>query len=589
MSRALIVFRVRSLSRIGRWSALSVALLGLLVSLSAPTEVGAYGGQQQDSGQFVIEPVFDNLPMTAAPVAPNAAQMQALAQALSESHGETPRGAIDPPRPAPNDPPIDAVADTPLAHEPTLQRLFFNQPYTGPAGLVSTVNEPSLGISGQTVFMCHNWYCANSANGGRTWTFVNPFTANNADGGFCCDQKVIYVPSHDLMIWVAQTIKSGTGPTDINRYRINILRGMSDTANATRYFYDFRSTIVVPTGQWLDYPDLQFSDNWLYLAFNRFSTQGTQPFQGATLVKLRLDNFRSGASLSGFFQNTNPQGSWRFTQGATDTMYAVERAGTGTLTVATWPEANNWPTFATTTTSGTINFGIAACPGPGGNGICGRVDTRFTAAFIMKSTNEIVAMSASGPVTGRPNTFIRTHRIDIATPANVIDEDFWSSGGGVVYPSGSGNTRGHAGGTFLWNDTTAFEARCSAFLVDDIYGSFNSASALTTVIQGTAGPFLNRSGDYLETREHPTYKNSYVSTCFAYTGTTTAVNRVVWHGRSRDFPSSVKGVGELEPTAGMLPTPALASELIANVAAALMPPNPLDSMLWPSTTQGGNR
>ena len=66
-------------------------------------------------------------------------------------------------------------------------------------------------------------------------------------------------------------------------------------------------------------------------------------------------------------------------------------------------------------------------------------------------------------------------------------------------------------------------------------------------------------------------------------------NRVVWHGRSRDFPSSVMGVGELEPMTGQLPSPALAAELIAEVAAALVKPNPLHSMLWPLTTQGGNR
>jgi hypothetical protein len=209
----------------------------------------------------------------------------------------------------------------------------------------------------------------------------------------------------------------------------------------------------------------------------------------------------------------------------------------------------------------------------------------------MRATNEIVVMSASGPVTGRPNTFVRTHRIDINNFANVVDEDFWSSAGGVVYPSGSGNTRGHAGGAFLWNDTTVQHPRCSVWLADDIWGSFSSATALTTAYQSTAGPFGNSSGDYLETREHPTYKNSFTTTCFGYTNTSGSGvrNRLVWHGRARDFPSSVRGITDLEPPMGELPRLALPAEFLAEAVAELLPmSSPFDRLLR-SSWQGGER
>lgn len=35
------------------------------------------------------------------------------------------------------------------------------------------------------------------------WTHVNPDTRfPNIDGGFCCDQRTLYVPSHDITFWV---------------------------------------------------------------------------------------------------------------------------------------------------------------------------------------------------------------------------------------------------------------------------------------------------------------------------------------------------------------------------------------------------
>jgi hypothetical protein len=160
-------------------------------------------------------------------------------------------------------------------------------------------------------------------------------------------------------------------------------------------------------------------------------------------------------------------------------------------------------------------------------------------------------------------------------------------------PRGAETRGGGAGGAFLWVQS-GFAPRCTSWLVDDIYGFFAGSPALQTVIQGSAGPLGNASGDYLETREHPTHKNTFVTSCFAYEGTTGSGvrNRVAWHGRSRDFPSSVRGVTELQPPTGTLPHLGLPAELRAEVLSALVQPrSPLDSLSLslPLRKQGGDR
>ena len=87
--------------------------------------------------------------------------------------------------------------------------------------------------------------------------------------GFCCDQLAIYVPKHDLMVWLMQ------GEADMEEKKGNTIRIMvahgDDIAKRNFHFYDFTPNVVGhPTGEWFDFPDLAFSDGHLFMAFNRF-------------------------------------------------------------------------------------------------------------------------------------------------------------------------------------------------------------------------------------------------------------------------------------------------------------------------------
>ncbi|MGH6926245.1 MAG: hypothetical protein ACRED5_21160, partial [Propylenella sp.] len=113
----------------------------------------------------------------------------------------------------------------------TLQlRQNFNLLPIIPTDFSSSTNEPSTAMAGRNRFQTGNWYAAYSSNAGTTWTHLSPFTAFPAiDGGFCCDQETIFVPSRNMFIWFLQYIKSGSTAGSTGGIRIAVFN--SHTAN----------------------------------------------------------------------------------------------------------------------------------------------------------------------------------------------------------------------------------------------------------------------------------------------------------------------------------------------------------------------
>ena len=78
--------------------------------------------------------------------------------------------------------------------------------------------EISAGENGQTIMMTGNDWMALSKNGGGTFSNLNPTTIfPQVDGGFCCDQVVVYVPRIDMFVWLLQYWSGGNGK---NRIRV---------------------------------------------------------------------------------------------------------------------------------------------------------------------------------------------------------------------------------------------------------------------------------------------------------------------------------------------------------------------------------
>ena len=80
---------------------------------------------------------------------------------------------------------------------------------------------------------------------------MSPYTFfPSIDGGFCCDQKAIYVNSHNLAVWVLQY--SDNGSKNTLRIAVATTRAKLRSGLASDWdYYDFNPQQVGwPTGHW---------------------------------------------------------------------------------------------------------------------------------------------------------------------------------------------------------------------------------------------------------------------------------------------------------------------------------------------------
>ena len=114
-----------------------------------------------------------------------------------------------------------------------------------------------------------NWYASRSLDNGATWDYISPYNAlPSASGGFCCDQLTLYDPSRDLTFWFLQYVKED----ESNTVRVAVKRGPT-LGNNVWHWWDFTPESVGGwVNEWLDYPDMALSNDFLYLTSNSFST-----------------------------------------------------------------------------------------------------------------------------------------------------------------------------------------------------------------------------------------------------------------------------------------------------------------------------
>ena len=156
-----------------------------------------------------------------------------------------------------------------------------------------------------------------SLDGGTTFTDINLFGAApgspsrtsffpQSDGGLCCDQVVIYVPRQNLFVWLLQywpvstTVPAPGGGTTTTITQPNRLRIAWATPQAiAANFYNawtygdltannapgVSSGLGAAANEWLDYPDLAYSQDRLYVgADHGFTNAPSSVFTGRRIV-----------------------------------------------------------------------------------------------------------------------------------------------------------------------------------------------------------------------------------------------------------------------------------------------------------------
>ncbi|MBI3329697.1 MAG: hypothetical protein HYZ81_23695 [Nitrospinae bacterium] len=408
-----------------------------------------------------------------------------------------------------------------------------------PPNSTSFIGEPSVANNGRFVFQSGNRYAALSNDDGATFRFVNPRESFPfVNGGFCCDQVVLYDKSRDLLFWSLMYIQDGNA----NTLRLAIAQGMAALERGAWYYYDFTPQhLGLPDGRWFDYPQLTLSDNFLYITANVFSTDPPCPpacqWTTSIIMRLPLDALRGRTRLPMDFLAVDDHFTLTPTQGATSTLYwGSHDLQSYSIRIYQWAE--------TSTTALWDDVGISAypsassymCPGPDGRDWCGRADDRMITGWVANGVIGFMWNASQGD--GFPYPHVRVVRFSERTRGLLNEPTMWSSRFAWLYPTVGVNARGHIAGPIFWGGGLYYPS-AAVFIWDDLS---NTPPPWDTyfVVASTHGPAQNRWGDFLAARPHFPNSRTWIGTAYALQGGGDNANarpRFLWFGRARDLPA----------------------------------------------------
>jgi len=392
---------------------------------------------------------------------------------------------------------------------------------------------PDPSVSGVTpagvVILSANVGVGYSTDDGQTFTIINLFNVADPlnparktffpedDGGLCCDQVVIYVPKQDLFVWLSTyaakpIVLNGQNTTGPNRLRIAWAKPAdvaADFLHAWSYT-DLTSASVGLGNDWLDYPDLAFSDNFLYIAADH-GLQGTgQVYSFARiLARLSLSDMANNAGVIHYdFMEPKRLGlaKTHLAQSSPDAMVWAGQFDSSTLTVYVWADVAAEPRAEDVAIT-SYNPGDLSIFGPDGvdwntstsHGILGAVRTHFRDPACTGRDCDIrfvyFAFEAGrDPDHGRPFPYIRVEKIDIMRMTLVGELDLFNVGFGCASPALVSrlepNSDREVAATFACSPDGGFAQNAVGFLGDVEFKRTTDSSATQP----------GRFGDYFHVR-----------------------------------------------------------------------------------------
>jgi hypothetical protein len=375
-------------------------------------------------------------------------------------------------------------------------------------GQTSTVGEPNVANRGGKIFYTGNWYATRSSDGGHNWDLLSPYNAlPPVDGGFCCDQTLIYERSCNILVWLLQYVeKNGT-----NTLRVAVNPGATLGDNDW-HWWDFKPEGVNSdwAGEWFDYNHVATSNNFLYVGTNVFRASNDR-FTRSVLFRLPLDTLASGGALNYSYFTTSDNFSLRCTQGARDVMYFGSHNTRSQIRVFSWPEnANAISTSNIDITQWNFNPPYTA-PGPDGNNWLSRGDPRITGAMVARNVLTFAwTVNASG---NRKQPHVRVVRIDAGNMSLLDEPDIWNSNVAFAYAALCPNRRGDTGITLFYGGGNSYPGHVVG-VRDEGSGKWD----LKATRIGTDGPGDGKWGDYLGIVPNSDYGNTWFASGYTLRG-----------------------------------------------------------------------
>jgi hypothetical protein len=376
----------------------------------------------------------------------------------------------------------------------------------GGYGDSSYTMEASQGANGRFVFQTGNWYASRfdqNAPGGGAWAYLNPYSLFGS--GFCCDQVTHYLADWNQQYWV---LLFGSGIVLANSPGTNLNNWCSYSIDASWWGLN-------PSQYSLDYNDLAYSKNYVYVAVNIYGPSGGF----GSILRLPIDAMNQCAGFGYNYYYDTTRFTFKPVAGATDVMYwGTNWGGTNGSTFRIYSWAEN------STSIGIADNNITAFNFEYRNNgqFCGSADGVVTSWCNYNDSRVKGGYRANGVIgfsfdttqgSGYPFPYVQREYFQESNLAYIGPAQLWASWGAYQYGTFTPNANGNIGGAFSWGGGASGGTDYypgTGYLIDDDFSPTQPWSEVYQIWgQGntcTYGGIL-RWGDYTTVR--PNYPAGY--------------------------------------------------------------------------------
>jgi hypothetical protein len=296
-----------------------------------------------------------------------------------------------------------------------------------------------------------------------------------------------YVPSIDRFIWFMQFCGNGAGGCLSGKNIIRVASASTadviNTGATSWVYWDITSTSVEATAGALDYPDVSYGDNSLYISCDAVNT-------GKIVIRLPLHEIQIGSGFTFWFTHptdgVNAYGG-HITQNTGNEVYWAGHVNTSKMRVFSWKETettyywrdrdiNSWTQSYSSNTPTGVNWLAFGFPG---NAVIG----------CTRKGNQVWFAWNAGAQGGFTNPYVEVVKFR-NTDYSVIEQmQIWNNDYAFAYPYFATNSANEVGISLGWGGKTTEAHHAAGFMGDFIvyYPRLSTSS-------------LARYGDYVTIR-----------------------------------------------------------------------------------------
>jgi hypothetical protein len=407
----------------------------------------------------------------------------------------------------------------------------------------------AAGVSGDNVVLASgNSYVLFSTDDGVSFSRIDPTTIfPQSDGGLCCDQVLTYVPRVNLFFWLIQyksaapipPVPAGSNLPGPNRLRIAWASPESMKSNINSWTYvDLQSSTFNLGNQALDFPDLAFTDGFLYASVDRATT--TANVLGLIVTRISFQDITGpGPNVGiGYFSpnestDQNTATGARLSQSSRDAMYWGGHIDSSHIKVFHWADSSNgvdrhdtqvntwcqndYSTLAPDNQQWLDNSRTSA------SSIIGATRKPFSGlvqpgqpipdgeVWLAWGSGRDAPSASPACVQGRPQPYVKIVRVNDRTLDSVGEYHIWNTPYAFAYPALATDPSGNIGVSVTFGGPANFASTTVGYLGDfvvyfvessDVTLTFTQTNSAGNVITNSSGvPVLfTRYGDYFTVR-----------------------------------------------------------------------------------------